>query len=182
MNKKSEHTLQYISKLSSLIRLILKNSREEFIIFEDELQSVEDYLELESNISQKFAYTISVSEDIDVEETFIPPMFIQPFIENSIQHGLRGVDDGFIKIALSKNEKEGLIQCLIVDNGVGITKSSEFKTKVDPKHQSFSGKIIKERLQIYAKSLNKKTTFTVDHIPEGKGIEVKVILPYLIDA
>ncbi|WP_299185763.1 histidine kinase [uncultured Aquimarina sp.] len=182
VNKKSGHTLQYISKLSSLIRLILKNSREEFIVLEDELQSVEDYLELESNFSQQFTYSVSVSEDVDIEETFIPPMFIQPFIENSIQHGLRGVDDGFIKIVLSKNEKEGLIQCLIVDNGTGITKSSEFKSKVDLKHQSFSGKIIKERLQIYAKSLNKKTNFTIDQIPDGKGTEVKVMLPYLIDA
>ncbi|MBW1298857.1 tetratricopeptide repeat-containing sensor histidine kinase [Aquimarina litoralis] len=181
VHKKSDNTLTYIAKLSSLIRLILKNSREEFVALEDELQSVEDYLELQSNFSQKFTYTIEVEDIINLEETFIPPMFIQPFIENSILHGLNGIENGFIKIDITIDREEELLKCYIQDNGIGITKSSEMKAKANQEHQSFSGKIIKERLQIYAKSLNKKTTYVINEMSEGTGTEVKVVLPYELE-
>jgi len=179
VRKNSENTLIYIAKLSSLIRLILKNSREEFISLQDEVQSVEDYLELQSNFSQKFEYRIQVADTIDREEVFIPPMLIQPFIENAIEHGLRGVTSGLIEVDIRVTDQNQLIQCKITDNGVGLSKASSIKSK--HKNESFSGKIIKERLQIYAKSLNKKASYTIREVTEGIGTEVSVLLPYVIE-
>ena len=177
--KNSENTTTYIAKLSSLIRLILKNSREEFISLEDEVQSVEDYLELQSNFSQKFNYEIQVDEGIDKEEIYIPPMFMQPFIENSIEHGLRGVTGGIIKVEIKLDKKSRLIECRIKDNGIGISQAAKFKD--EHTYDSFSGKILKERLQIYAKSLNKKAKYTIQEVTEGTGTEVTVLLPHLIE-
>ncbi len=180
-NKKSEKTSSYIAKLSSLIRLILKNSREEFVSLGDELKSIEDYLELQSNFSQKFKYRIAVPSNIDKEETFIPPMFIQPFIENSIEHGLRGANDGNINLDIKINEKDKLLECKITDNGIGVAGASEFKSKNGAEYESFSGKILKERLQIYSRSLNKKAKYTTQSLSKGKGTEVSISLPYILE-
>ncbi len=181
-NKKSENTSSYIAKLSSLIRLILKNSREEFVSLEDELKSIDDYLELQSNFSQKFTYQIEIENKIDLEETYIPPMFIRPFIENAIEHGLRGVEDGNISVDIKINETDKLLECKITDNGIGVVKASAFKRKNEVEDESFSGKILKERLQIYSRSLNKKAKYTTEPISKEKGTEVNISLPYIFES
>ncbi|MDH7446926.1 tetratricopeptide repeat-containing sensor histidine kinase [Aquimarina sp. 2201CG14-23] len=181
-SKNSKNTTPYIAKLSSLIRLILKNSREEFVSLEDELKSIEDYLELQSNFSQKFNYKINIEHTIDQEETYIPPMFIQPFIENSIEHGLRGITDGLVEVNMTINDKSKLIVCKIIDNGIGISKASKFVNTNENKYESFSGKIIQERLKIYSQSLNKKAKYITKELAGGKGTEVNVLLPYVIES
>ncbi len=178
-NKNSENTEDYIAKLGNLIRLILKNSREEFVSLKDELKCIKDYLELQSNFSQKFEYEIKVDTKINNEEIYIPPMFIQPFIENSIEHGLRGLENGNIKVKVRINNKDKLIECEITDNGIGISKASKFKNNYSYKSESFSGKILKERLTIYARSLNKKANYTVKNVEKGKGTVVNLSLPFI---
>ncbi|MDY8136930.1 histidine kinase [Aquimarina sp. 2201CG5-10] len=179
--KNSENTIPYIAKLASLIRLILKNSREEFVLLEDELKSIEDYLELQSNFSQKFNYKINIDNSIDQEITCIPPMFIQPFIENAIEHGLKGIENGIISIDIAINTTDKLINCRILDNGIGISKASKFVSDPIQKHGSFSGKILKERLHIYSKSLNKKAKYTIKDVSNGSGTEVNILLPYVLE-
>lgn len=177
--KESKDTEPYIGKLSSLIRLILKNSREEFVALEDELKSIKDYLELQSNFSQKFKYFIKVDERINQEDIYIPPMFIQPFIENSIEHGIRGVKDGLIEVYINLDTKNTLVCCEIKDNGIGLGKGSKFDQS--EKYESFSGKILQERLQIYARSLNKKAKYTILDNEESPGVKVNISLPYVLD-
>ncbi|MHA7057883.1 histidine kinase [Aquimarina sp. M1] len=178
-SKGSKNTTPYIAKLSSLIRLILKNSREEFVSLEDKLQSIKDYLELQSNFSQKFNYEIEVKDPIDKEGVCIPPMFIQPFIENAIEHGLSGVINGAIKVEIKIDKKSKLLVCEITDNGIGLSRA--LKLKDENKQESFSGKIIQERLKIYSKSLNKKAKFITEELKQGTGTKVAVRLPYIID-
>ncbi len=181
-NKKSENTTSYIAKLSSLIRLILKNSREEFVSLSDELKSIEYYLELQSNFSQKFTYQIEIEDEINPEETHIPPMFIQPFIENAIEHGLKDVADGIINIDLKINKIDTLLECKIIDNGIGIAKVLASQRENEVAYESFSGRILKERLQIYSKSLNKKAKYTTRPFTKQRGTEVNISLPYVFDS
>ncbi|MBW1298855.1 tetratricopeptide repeat-containing sensor histidine kinase [Aquimarina litoralis] len=178
-SRKSENTATYITKLSDLIRRILKNSREEFISVEDEVQSIEDYLSLQSNFSQKFNYQITIDEKVDQETVCIPPMFIQPFVENAIEHGLQGVTNGLIDIAVKKDTHNKLLECKIVDNGIGFTSSNKLKEFDDVAYESFSGKILEERLHIYSKSMNKKAKYTISEVQEGSGTEVTIALPYI---
>ncbi len=176
--KNSEKTSLYIGKLSTLIRLMLKNSREEFITVEDELKSIENYLQLQSNFSQKFTFSIEIDDTINKENMVIPPMFIQPCIENSIEHGFLGIENANIDIKMRYNEKDKLMKCLIIDNGVGVGKSKSGK---ENKYESYSGKILQERLSVYSRSLNKKASYSIKEVKNGRGTEVTMLLPCLIE-
>ncbi len=77
-------------ELGNLLRSALENSQEEFVSLHEEINSVKGYMRLQSNFSKKFNFTIEMDDRIDPYELLIPPMFIQPFVENSIQHCLKG--------------------------------------------------------------------------------------------
>ncbi len=179
---KSEKTVPFVLKFSSLLRLILKNSREEFISLEDEIQALNDYLELQSNFSNRFVYSIIIDETIDPQEILIPPMFIQPFIENSINHGFNGISNAEIKMEFRFHEKDELLECLIVDNGIGYNKGLENRTK-NRSYESLSGKILKERLKVYAKSFDRNAVYHITDLSESVGgTAVNLYLPYFIDS
>ena len=112
-------TNNYLTKFSSLMRKVLENSQHTSIPLHDELDALNLYLELESiRFKDKFDYEINVDEEIDTLIYKVPTMLIQPYVENSICHGLMpGEGKGFIKIDL-KLEKD-YISCTIEDNGIG---------------------------------------------------------------
>ncbi len=174
---KSEKTVPYTLKLSSLLRLILQNSREEMVSLKDELQSVMDYLELESDFSKKFRYTVNLNDEIDPEEVFIPPMFIQPFIENSIKHGFEGEPEDEVNLTISMDASKHVLVCEIQDNGKGYSNTVNMETKDG--YKSLSGDILKERLAIYDKRYKGQTHFTIsDMNGSGSGTLVNLYLPY----
>lgn len=178
---KSDRTVPYVLKFSSLLRLILKNSREEFVTLEDEIQAINDYLELQSNFSKSFTFDVKLKDGNDTQEVLIPPMFIQPFIENSIKHGLHGINDGKISVEIGLDENEKLLECLITDNGIGYKKGLEIKAKTTS-HESLSGKILEERLKVYARSFNKNVSYKIQDLAKSsRGTQIHLLLPYLID-
>ena len=177
---KSKKTTTYITRLSDLIELTLKNSREEFISLNDEIKFITNYLELQSDFSKKFNHEISIDESPEyINEIHIPPMFIQPFIENSIEHGLKSVENGLINIAFKINKTNNILEIIIKDNGIGIKKHDELKKSLNNNHNSLSSKIIKERLDIYSKLLNKEANFTIK--TGDYGTEVCLFIPFILD-
>ncbi|MEP0263766.1 histidine kinase [Dokdonia sp.] len=178
VQKKSDQTIPYISRLGNLLRSILENSREEFISLEEELETITSYLELQSNFSKKFTFEIQVIGTLNKEEILIPPMFLQPFIENAIDHGFQGKDDENITITVDQKLKDQVLYFSIEDNGVGY--SSTMKSKEHTLgHQSLSGTILKERLALYAKSYKSKALYTIEDI--SQGTKVHLYLPYQLD-
>lgn len=175
---KSEQTTPYTLKLSRLLRSILKNSREDFISLQDELDTVKDYLELQSEFSEKFTYSITVDDTLDIEDLFIPPMFIQPFIENSIQHGFKGKKGEKIEVLIKFGKHKKTIHCAIKDNGVGYSQTIQKNSK---RHASLSGNIIKERLLLYAKTFKTKAYYKITEPQLDSGTQVDVFLPYMLD-
>jgi histidine kinase/YXYXY domain-containing protein len=137
---------EYLSKFSKLIRLILQNSQEAFIPLERELQALQLYLELESlRFDQKFEYKITIADSVDTTILKVPPLIIQPYVENAIWHGLmHKKEKGHLDIELSQ-EKEILI-CKIVDDGVGRIRAEELKTKSASYHKSMGAKITESRI------------------------------------
>ena len=176
--KNSKQTVPYISKLGRLLRSVLENSREEFISLEEELETVESYLELQSNFSHKFQYDIKIDEAINQEEVLIPPMFIQPFIENAIEHGFKGITDGKITINIQQNKTDKTLHLEIADNGVGYSISLADKEKIAG-HKSLSGTILKERLVLYAKAFKTKASYTINDLQQGTQVDLH--LPYILD-
>ncbi len=138
----------YLAKFSRLIRMVLENSRREYVPLAEEVTSLENYLDLQQlRFPEKFAYEIKVDEQIDQEEMAIPPLIAQPFIENAIEHGIQHIEGKGFLIIRFKWEKEGL-QFQLEDNGVGRAQAAILKAERIP-HQSLSTQITKERLQIY---------------------------------
>lgn len=175
VEKKSENTVNYLHTLSRMFRLILNNSREDFIGLDEEVDTLKNYLNLESNFSQKFDYNIHVEEGIDEEEVIIPPMLIQPFVENAILHGIANTEErGKIDIQISK--QDNLLVCSIQDNGLGYNE----KINVDKKHKSVSGNIVKDRLEILKKKFKVNAHFTINST-ENSGTQVQMYLPFILD-
>lgn len=180
-----ESALNFVADFSLLMRKTLTNSRSEFIPMGDELKFLDLYIKLEQQRSpKKFMYEIICDESIHPEETFIPPMLIQPFIENAVIHGVRDEgNDNLILIRFTKSEHQ--IICTINDNGVGIQKAQEQK-KLKPDqhlHQSMGMKITETRIrllnELYDNSFNVKILDSASSNCTNPGTCVEITLPIL---
>ncbi len=148
LNNDTESAIRYQGKFAKLMRNILDHSRQTLIPVEAELKTLEIYMELESlRFEDRFDYAVMVDQKIDQSNTMIPPMIIQPFVENAIWHGLMHKSGkGIIQISL-RQEGE-LIICSVEDNGVGRKKSMELQSKNRTRHKSQGMSITKERLKL----------------------------------
>jgi ligand-binding sensor domain-containing protein len=164
-----------IGKFATLIRKIMLHSEKEFIDIEEELSILHVYLELEMlRIKKDFRYTIDCHGLKDIE---IPPMLIQPFIENSIKHGLmHKKGEKILKIDLYI--EENIFYCVIEDNGIGRQESGEIRKRQNKEHQSFAGSALEKRMQILKNQF--EGDFSVEFVDlqdrEGKACGTKVIL------
>ncbi len=168
-------TADYLSDFASLTRMILASSRSDKISIEDEIKISENYLRLQKlRFNNKFEYDIRVSEDIDRKQTFIPPMLIQPFIENAVEHGVRPLEgnEGKIQVSFEKNA-EGLIVS-ITDNGNGISKSQDDKRG---EHVSYATTITKERISTIEKIYKSKIKMEILDLGSKQGTLVKFEFP-----
>jgi sensor histidine kinase YesM len=127
--REKKEALNYLSKFSKLIRKILENSRENTVSISNELQLLELYIQLEQlRFSNKFDYHIEIDKKIDTENIEIPPLLIQPYVENAILHGLINKDGkGHLFFSVEKNN--GLLVCKIEDNGIGRARAQEIEQK-----------------------------------------------------
>ena len=140
---------RFLSEFSVLMRSVLENSEEDFIPLTKELELLELYVKLEySRFSDKFDYEIQVDDKVDVEAFQIPPMLLQPYIENAIWHGLRYKEEkGFLKIGVLQVTQD-MLEITIEDNGIGRKKSAELKTSNQKRQKSKGMGNIKKRIQI----------------------------------
>lgn len=123
MQNESQEALNYLSKFSRLMRQVLENSVSETVCIADELKALGFYLDLERmRFANSFDYTIFTDEEIDIQNTEIPSMLLQPYIENAIVHGMRGKEKGgMIKLSILLQGQD--ILCVVEDNGSGYIKA-----------------------------------------------------------
>lgn len=175
----TDSAIKYLSKFSKLMRLTLEYSKESLIPIDKEIESLQNYLELEQlRFNHKFNFKINKSSEIE-DDVALPPLLIQPFIENAIIHGvIPKKETGNIEIDFSI-ANESLI-CTILDDGVGINKSKENKESLVLAHKSMALDIIKKRLEMITSSTNKKAAMSVEEIVSNdktKGTKVVLSLP-----
>lgn len=141
-------TNDYMSKFSRLMRKTLENSRFTAIPVKDELEALTLYLELEAlRFKNKFNYTVTIDEDIDVVMHKIPTMLIQPYVENAICHGLMHKEEqGTVSVDLRL--EENTIVCTIHDNGIGREAALKIKNSNNGQHQSLGTTITESRLKL----------------------------------
>ena len=144
---------KYLTEFASLMRKTLDIVGNNNITLMQEKDYLENYLLLEQmRFDNHFSYEISIDKNIDGHQVEIPPMIIQPFVENAIRHGFQYLENeqqGKLLISFQKNEK-GII-CTIDDNGIGRKKAAEMKSNNAKKHQSFGISLTKQRIDLMNK-------------------------------
>ena len=170
---------KYLSDFSVLMRAVLENSEEDFIPLEKELELLELYTKLEHfRFQDKFDYNITVDNDVDVPAFHIPPMLLQPYIENAVWHGLRyKTEKGQLQITVAKKSVSE-ITISITDDGIGRERSKALKTDNQKKHNSKGLSNIKKRVSILNNMYKDKVdVFIDDYQTEGDtGTQVVVTL------
>jgi len=176
-------TNNYLTKFSSLMRKVLENSQHTSVPLRDELDALHLYLDLEKiRFKEKFDYQINIDEEIDTLLYKVPTMLIQPYVENSICHGVMPLEgNGLVKIDL-KLEKE-YISCVIEDNGIGREAAQEKKSKSEKSHNSLGTQIVSSRLDLvnalYGTSLKTIYTDLKNASGESEGTRVEIHIPIL---
>lgn len=139
---------QYLTRFSKLMRGVMENSTEDFIPFRQELDLLQNYLALEkTRFTDKFDYEIDVDEHLNTQSLKVPGMLVQPFLENSIWHGLRyRTIKGFLKLSFKKDKQHLIIR--IEDNGIGIEESRKQKTEHQKTREGRGMKNTLERISL----------------------------------
>lgn len=164
----TDSAIKYLSKFSKLMRLTLEYSKESLIPIDKEIESLQNYLELEQlRFNNMFDFKITKSKEIE-DDMALPPLLLQPFVENAIIHGLiPKKENGIISVDFSI-EKESLI-CTIVDNGIGFEKSKEIKENLVAIHKSMALDITKKRLEMMEASTAQKAKVEIKEIKNDSG-------------
>ena len=178
MNEKAQAS-DYLTKFSKLVRLILQNSQANLIPLESELESLELYLELESlRFENRFEYKIKMPGEIDISALKVPPLIIQPYVENAVWHGLMHKEEkGKLEIEILQ-ENEYLI-FKVTDDGIGRKKSESLSRHTFKTHKSMGLKITAERISIlWDRHPDEKDFVTINDLvaPDGSGAGTEVII------
>ena len=169
MTKTPRETADYLGTFAMLIRRILQNSREDLVPLKDELEALRLYIEIESlRLEDKFDHRIHVAEDIDPEQLRLPPMLVQPYVENAIWHGLMNKEErGTLTVDISMVSEE--LRIMIEDDGVGRAKAEEIKNKTAHRERSFGMRITAERMELAAQTLGLGLRSTVEDLVDASG-------------
>lgn len=173
---------KYLSNFARLIRLVLSNSREEFITLENEIRTLDYYLQLQRlRYNYKFDYNFTIDKALHKELILIPPMLAQPFIENSIEHGIQHISQkGIIDISFILNGESIIFK--IADNGVGINQSKLNTAMKNGKHESLALSITEERLKLLNRSTPQKIELKIEEInpdnEHAKGTLIIFSIPF----
>ncbi len=182
LSHKSEEANIYLLKFSKLMRAVLENSQHREISLEKDLQALELYMQLESiRLQHPFTYKFHVDESVDLEEMTVPPLILQPFVENAIWHGLQYKDKaGHIDIYLIK--KDNALFATVEDNGVGRDMSKKVEYPMLSKKESLGMKLTEERLKILNELKKIKAQFKITDLytkdDKPSGTKVELSLPY----
>ncbi|MEL7121121.1 MAG: histidine kinase [Bacteroidota bacterium] len=173
---------EYLNTFGRLVRLILQNSRSSYVSLQDELHSLQLYLELEQmRFKNSFEYDILLADGLRPEEYEIPPMLIQPFIENAIWHGLNPKKEGGL-VTLKIHHNISSIQCIIEDNGIGRVAAQKIRAAQKIKRKSMGLDITRDRMKTLNKVYNTKNEIRIEDLYDvhgtASGTRVTITIPF----
>lgn len=176
LNKEESKSVSYLSKFSKLLRITLENSRDKTVLLSHELEAVENYLSLQNIENEKITFQLHVDKAIEINILKVPPMLIQPFVENAIEHAFKNQKDNCV-IEIKLTLVDSKLICIILDNGMGID-SSERNSNQNKK--SLATKITKERLDYLSKDFKMDASITIDDRSkyDAQGTQVTIQMPY----
>jgi ligand-binding sensor domain-containing protein len=174
-----EKATEYLAKFAKLIRAILENSKNDVIPCWKDLETLQLYIDLEAfRWDKPFTCHIQVDEKIIQGDYKVPPMVIQPFVENAIQHGLLNKIDADKQLFIKVLSENGSIKYIVQDNGVGRKQADEYKKLNKPSHQSLGVQITTERINLYNQHRNGSVKifdlYNNENEPAGTRVEVEL--------
>jgi len=169
---------KYLVTLTKVIRDMLELNRKDFIPLEKEIDSLNNYVNLQQmRFNHSFEYHVETG-DLDLDNTLIPPMLVQPFLENAIEHGLMSLEDkGCLQVRFYQTK--GTLHIEITDNGVGVAENSQ----INKKKESLSQVITEERIELlfgkdkHVAGMRKHPNFKQD----GTGYQVEIYFPLTLN-
>jgi tetratricopeptide (TPR) repeat protein len=167
----TESATNYLTKFARLIRKTLESSSEKEVILGDDIEVLKNYLDIEQKrLNNNFTYSVEVSEDLDVRNVLIPPLILQPFLENSIWHGVALMENsGHIKLEFKK--VDNMLFCAVDDNGVG----RHARKKNNKESKSIGINLTKNRIDIINAQMKTRGSMVI--IDKEQGVRVEVKLP-----
>jgi LytS/YehU family sensor histidine kinase len=170
---------KFITEFSRLIRLTLDISSKTRISIYEEISYLATYLELEkTKFEDKFSYTVVAGPEIDASDWFIPPMILQPYVENSIRHGVRYRHDKAGHIRVSFRLDEQYLVCQVEDNGVGRKKAGQYKSEIPIEYQSKGMTLTAKRIEMLNKNSASPVLIEIEdletnNIPAGTRVTLR---------
>ena len=165
--------------------MILQNSQVSLITLESELDALKLYLEMEAlRFNYHFDYKISVPNDLDIEVLKVPPLIIQPYVENAIWHGLMHKEEkGQLDIEIT--QENDYLYFIITDDGIGRNKAAELNSKSATKHKSVGLKITADRIAMMQHTNATQSPVTINDLinadGSAAGTEVIIKIPVIYD-
>lgn len=171
--EKSSQTTLYTSRLAKIMRQSLENTYEEVVTIENEIDFLTQYLEIQKlRFPNKFEYQFHIDNDLEINELKIPGMLTQPFVENAIEHGFKGIDYKG-KLDINFKQRNNQVMVIVEDNGVGFNSIENKKT-----HKSRAMQIIKDRLFLFNKQHKSNAFYEIVDVNK-KGFKIVITLPKL---
>ena len=181
IKNQTREAVDYLNRFSRLVRIILQHSRTKVVTLKDEIDALKLYLDLENlRFKNKFHYSVNIDPTLNQHDIEVPPMLLQPFVENAIWHGLlHKKEPGNLMISIRK-DRDRLI-CIIEDDGVGRRSSEKLKARSNPHRRSMGMNITRNRLDILNHENQGSATLDIkdlySDLGESKGTRVEITLP-----
>jgi sensor histidine kinase YesM len=177
-NTRSDEAIKYLNKFARLVRVILNNSEKPTVTVGEDLEALKLYLELEQmRFEEKFEFEVKVDDSVDPDYDIMPPLLMQPYVENAILH--KG------KLSIDLQSKNNFLICTITDNGIGRERSNEIRrTMPQNKHKSLGMKITEDRLKILNDINRSQLSVIITDLKDAQGnatgTQVQLFVPLSI--
>ena len=170
MRNERREASDYLQKFSSLIRIILQNSRAQLVPFNQDMEAIQLYIELEQlRFNHKFKVKTIIDPKLMNEDYQVPPLLIQPYVENAIIHGLSQKEDGDLELLVKAEIIDGYIIYTIEDTGIGRALSEKYNEHKKSIHKSMGLDLSKERISIFNVQYNGNGSVTIEDLPAVNG-------------
>jgi tetratricopeptide (TPR) repeat protein len=170
LSHEAEAASDYLTKFSRMMRMIMNHSRHSTVTLADETEMLRLYLDMERlRFKDAFDYSIVIADDVDTEDVLIPPLLLQPFVENAVWHGLMHKEErGWLLISMSLDQE--VLTCVIRDNGIGRERAAQLKSKSVEKHKSMGLQITAERMALLTGTGIREPFFTIEDLYDEEGM------------
>jgi len=173
MEQKPREAVQYLNRFARLMRYTLEKADQERVPLHDELGALAHYIALEQmRFDQSFDFVSEVDESLDASELSVPPMLLQPLVENAILHGLRPLQGrrGCLTLRVLQSVEPDRIRIEVEDNGIGRVAASAQRTGDEGHKRSMATRILENRLKALAEASGKAYTLSVEDLNEGTRV------------